>query len=185
MTGKNNAFRCIFEAAGKTESETPSRLEASSEPLSEPEPEPESKQRGRPRGKKSDPEFVSAIAYIKKKTHLQVKRLLLDKEELGDKQDFSELVQDLLDFWVEIQQCENSDTLIARFDMRSPKRKIQYCLCITIDIPLQVKVRLVANKTQRGFFNFHLTPHTQMQFISGSDSYRVGQKSINKALLGL
>jgi hypothetical protein len=52
------------------------------------EAEPEPKQRGRPRGKKSDPEFVSAIAYIRKKTHLQVKRLLLDKEELGDKQDF-------------------------------------------------------------------------------------------------
>jgi len=64
---------------------------------------------------KSDPEFVSAIAYIRKKTHLQVKRLLLDKEELGDKQDFSSLVQDLLDFWVEIQQSENPDSLIARF----------------------------------------------------------------------
>jgi hypothetical protein len=74
--------------------------EATPEPVNE--PEPEAKQRGRPRGKKSDPEFVSAIAYIRKKTHLQVKRLLLDKEELGDKQDFSELVQDLLDFWVEI-----------------------------------------------------------------------------------
>jgi hypothetical protein len=40
---------------------------------------------------------------------------LLDKEEQGHKQDFSELVQDLLDFWVEIQQGENSDILIARF----------------------------------------------------------------------
>lgn len=115
MTGKNNAFRRIFEAAGKTESETPPQPDSSSEPNSEPEPEPEAKQRGRPRGKKSDPEFVSAIAYIRKKTHLQVKRLLLDKEELGDKQDFSELVQDLLDFWVEIQQGENPDNLISRF----------------------------------------------------------------------
>ena len=115
MTGKNNAFRRIFEAAGQTESDTPTQPESSSEPLSEPEPELEAKQRGRPRGKKSDPEFVSAIAYIRKKTHLQVKRLLLDKEELGDKQDFSELVQDLLDFWVEIQQGENPEILIARF----------------------------------------------------------------------
>ena len=115
MTGKNNAFRRIFEAAGQTESDTPPQPEATSEPNSEPEPEPEPKQRGRPRGKKSDPEYVSAIAYIKKKTHLQVKRLLLDKEELGDKQDFSSLVQDLLDFWVEIQQGENPDSLIARF----------------------------------------------------------------------
>ncbi len=117
MTGKNNAFRRIFEAAGKTSSDTPPQAEATPEPVNEPEPEPEleAKQRGRPRGKKSDPEFVSAIAYIRKKTHLQVKRLLLDKEELGDKQDFSELVQDLLDFWVEIQQGENPDSLIARF----------------------------------------------------------------------
>ena len=111
MTGKNNAFHRIFEAGGKTESDTPPQPETSSEPLSEPEP----KRRGRPRGKKSDPEFVSVIAYIRKKTHLQVKRLLLDKEEQGEKQDFSELVQDLLDFWVEIQQGENPEILIARF----------------------------------------------------------------------
>jgi hypothetical protein len=122
VTGKNNAFRRIFEAAGKTESDTPPQPEATPEPPSKPDSEPEPKQRGRPRGKKSDPEFVSAIAYIKKKTHLQVKRLLLDKEELGDKQDFSELVQDLLDFWVKIQQGENPDSLIARFlDNQKPK----------------------------------------------------------------
>lgn len=111
--GKNNAFRRIFEAAKEAESETLPQAEATPEPVNEPELEP--KQRGRPRGKKSDPEYVSAIAYIRKKTHLQVKRLLLDKEELGDKQDFSELVQDLLDFWVEIQQGENPDALISRF----------------------------------------------------------------------
>ena len=78
MTGKNNAFRRIFEAAGKTESEASPQPETPQELPSEPEPEPESKKRGRPKGKKSDPEFVSAIAYIRKKTHLQVKRLLLD-----------------------------------------------------------------------------------------------------------
>ena len=123
MTGKNNAFRRIFEAAGKAESDTPPQPEATPESVSEPEPELEPKQRGRPRGKKSDPEYVSAIAYIRKKTHLQVKRLLLDKEELGDKQDFSELVQDLLDFWVKIQQCENPDSLIARFlDIQKSKK---------------------------------------------------------------
>lgn len=55
-------------------------------------------------GKKSDPEYEAAIAYIRKKTHIQVNRLLLDKEEQGEKQDFSELVQELLELWVEIQQ---------------------------------------------------------------------------------
>jgi hypothetical protein len=61
------------------------------------------------------PTLWREIAYIRKKTHLQVKRLLLDKEEQGDKQDFSELVQDLLDFWVQVQQCEDPETLISRF----------------------------------------------------------------------
>jgi hypothetical protein len=94
MTQKDNAFHRIFEVVGQPESEvppTPMTLPQSSSEL-EPllEPEAESPQRGRPRGKKSDPEFISALAYIKKKTHLQVKRLLLDKEEQGEKQDFSE-----------------------------------------------------------------------------------------------
>ncbi len=125
MKSKNNAFRRIFEAAGKTESDTPSQPEATPSPPSSPNSELEAKQRGRPRGKKSDPEFVSAIAYIRKKTHLQVKRLLLDKEEQGKKQDFSELVQDLLDFWVKIQQGENPEILIARFLDSQKSEKIE------------------------------------------------------------
>jgi len=39
---------------------------------------------GEGHGKKSDPEYEAAIAYIRKKTHIQVKRLLLDKEEQGE-----------------------------------------------------------------------------------------------------
>jgi len=119
MTQKDNAFHRIFEVVGQPESEvppTPMTLPQSSSEL-EPllEPEAESPQRGRPRGKKSDPEFISALAYIKKKTQIQVKRLLLDKEEQGEKQDFSELVQELLEFWVQLQQGEEPETLIARF----------------------------------------------------------------------
>jgi hypothetical protein len=119
MTEKDNAFRRIFEVVDQPESEVPSIPMTSPQPSSELEPsletEAESPKRGRPRGKKSDPEFISAIAYIKKKTHLQVKRLLLDKEEQGAKQDFSELVQELLEFWVQLQQGEEPETLIARF----------------------------------------------------------------------
>jgi len=79
--------------------------------LPEPEPKPESKQRGRPREEVRSG-YEAAIAYILK-THIQVKRLLLDKEEQGEKQDFSELVQELLEFWVEIQQGANPEILIA------------------------------------------------------------------------
>ena len=116
MTQKDNAFHRIFEVVDQPESEVPTPMTSpqSSTEL-EPSPEPESARRGRPRGKKSDPGFISALAYIKKKTHLQVKRLLLDKEEQGEKQDFSELVQELLEFWVQIQQGEEPETLIARF----------------------------------------------------------------------
>jgi hypothetical protein len=118
MTQKDNAFRRIFEVVGQPESEGSLPVTSPQPPReleSLPESQAESKKRGRPPGKKSDPEYISALAYIKKKTHLQVKRLLLDKEEQGQKQDFSELVQELLEFWVQLQQGEEPKTLIARF----------------------------------------------------------------------
>lgn len=110
MTGENNPFRRIFDAASQPESSPP-------QPETSPKPEPEQqpKQRGRPRGKKSDPEYEAAIAYIRKKTHIQVKRLLLDFEERGEKQDFSELVQELLELWIQIQQGAEPEILIAKF----------------------------------------------------------------------
>jgi hypothetical protein len=125
MTGENNPFRRIFDAATDPKISAPVQPETSPQPetKSQPEPEQQLKQRGRPRGKKSDPEYEAAIVYVRKKTHLQVKRLLLDKEELGEKQDFSELVQELLDFWVQIQQDENPEILIAGFsDIQKPKK---------------------------------------------------------------
>jgi hypothetical protein len=113
MTGKDNPFNLIFDAASLTESTAPPQPETLQPPESPPDPEP--KQRGRPRGKKSDPEYEAAIAYIRKKTHIQVKRLLLDQEELGEKQDFSTLVQELLELWVEIKLGAEPEILIARF----------------------------------------------------------------------
>lgn len=113
MTGKDNPFNRIFDVASLAESTAPPQPETLQPPESSPDPEP--KQRGRPRGKKSDPEYEAAIAYIRKKTHIQVKRLLLDKEEQGEKQDFSTLVQELLELWVEIQQSAEPEILITRF----------------------------------------------------------------------
>lgn len=118
MTGENNPFRRIFDAAELPTPAAPPQSETSPNP----KPEPEPKQRGRPRGKKSDPEYEAAIAYIRKKTHIQIKRLLLDKEEQGEKQDFSELVQQLLELWVEIQQGADPESLISRIlDIQNSK----------------------------------------------------------------
>lgn len=56
-------------------------------------------QRGRPAKARKD--VVQVTAYIEKATHLAVKRSLLDLEsECGWKQDFSGLVQLLLDDWL-------------------------------------------------------------------------------------
>lgn len=121
MTGEHNPFSRIFDAAALPTPAAPPQPG----PLQQPEPEPEQqpKQRGRPRGKKSDPEYEAAIAYIRKKTHIQIKRLLLDKEEQGEKQDFSELVQELLELWVEIQQGADLESLISKFsDIQKSKK---------------------------------------------------------------
>ncbi|CBN55261.1 MULTISPECIES: hypothetical protein [Kamptonema] len=126
MTKKENAFRRIFDVAsedGKSADPQPLLEVQRAEPAKErivaeltPDPGllPPPKTRGRPKGKKSDPEYEAAIAYIRKKTHLQVKRRLLDLAEEEVKLDFSELVQELLEVWVLFEQGAEPDSLIAR-----------------------------------------------------------------------
>lgn len=53
---------------------------------------------GRPKGKRSDPNFTQVTSYVKKETYKQVKRELLD-----DEREFSELIQELLEEWLEAQ----------------------------------------------------------------------------------
>ena len=67
---------------------------AKSEPIKQLSDEPV-KQRGRAKGKRSDPNYTQVGAYIPKELDKAVKRKLID-EEL----DFSELVAQLLDEWV-------------------------------------------------------------------------------------
>lgn len=55
--------------------------------------------RGRPRAKRSSDDFAQATAYIKKETYTAVKHLLLDQ-----KKEYSVLVQELLDDWVQKQK---------------------------------------------------------------------------------
>lgn len=58
----------------------------------------EAPRRGRPRAKRSSDEFAQATAYVKKDTYTAVKHLLLDQ-----KKEYSVLVQELLDDWLQKQ----------------------------------------------------------------------------------
>lgn len=53
--------------------------------------------RGRPAGKRSDPDYVGFTTYIRKATHKQVKRALLEGDE---DRELSELVEALLVGWL-------------------------------------------------------------------------------------
>jgi hypothetical protein len=56
---------------------------------------------GRPPGKRSDPEYKQYSVLLKKQTHRQVTSILRDQE---DSPDVSELLQQLLEQWLEQQQ---------------------------------------------------------------------------------
>jgi hypothetical protein len=62
-------------------------------------PTSETSRRGRPRAKRSSDDFAQATAYIKKETYTAVKHLLLDQ-----KKEYSVLVQELLDGWLQEQK---------------------------------------------------------------------------------
>jgi hypothetical protein len=97
-------------------------LDAAKDRQPEPEPEPEKPsqetetqksesqpvaqlqselpKRGRPKAKRSDPDYEQVTAYIKRNTHTTVKIELLKNSQNGEKREFSELVQDLLEQWL-------------------------------------------------------------------------------------
>jgi hypothetical protein len=59
--------------------------------------------RGRPKAKRSDPDYEQVTAYIKRNTHTAVKIELLKDSQNGEKREFSELVQDLLEQWLNLR----------------------------------------------------------------------------------
>ncbi len=66
--------------------------------------EPHQVRRGRPAGKRSDEETVQVTAYIQAETHYATKiALLTNSRRGGPKKDFSDLVQELLSKWLEVQ----------------------------------------------------------------------------------
>lgn len=61
--------------------------------------------RGRPAGKRSNQQSVQVTAYIQSETHYATKIALLTNSRRGKpKKDFSDLVQELLTKWLEVQQ---------------------------------------------------------------------------------
>jgi len=62
---------------------------------------------GRPRGKRSNPDYEQVTAYIKRETYRNTKIALLQQE---NKQEFSELVEQLLTEWLSTQKSNNSNT---------------------------------------------------------------------------
>jgi hypothetical protein len=86
-----------------TASDTVDALEASAEQTPRPvaPSRPAGKRRGRPAGKRSRTTTVQVTAYIESAIYLEVKiRLLQTAQITGEKQDFSELVQQLLAEWL-------------------------------------------------------------------------------------
>lgn len=56
--------------------------------------------RGRPKGKRSHPDYEQVTAYIRKETHTAAKIALLEDGQNGQKREFSELIQELLEQWL-------------------------------------------------------------------------------------
>ena len=85
-------FAGIFQNNLVEEPQTPERIEKHAAPV---------KALGRPPGKRSHPDYKQYSVLLKKQTHRQVTNIL---RNLENGQDVSELVQQLLEQWVEKQQ---------------------------------------------------------------------------------
>ncbi|MEA5574646.1 hypothetical protein [Calothrix sp. UHCC 0171] len=81
-------------AKQKSSKQKPSEKPIQAKPTETTEP----KKMGRPKGKRSDPDYEQVTAYIKSGTYTNVKIELLKE---GQKREFSELIQELLDDWLD------------------------------------------------------------------------------------
>lgn len=95
-------FKSLLDAAKGREPE-PEKASQDSvvnqpQPITEPQP---LQKRGRPKkGKRSHPDYEQVTAYIRKDTHRAAKIALLRE---GKEREFSELIQDLLEHWLELR----------------------------------------------------------------------------------
>lgn len=82
-----------------TQPEQPSAAPAPA--VSPPLPLSERKGRGRPAGKRSNPSYEPTTLLLRKETKKKASRLL---EDIGNRQDLSDLTEQLLSRWIEQQQ---------------------------------------------------------------------------------
>ena len=95
MNAAKDRSSVVAEAVG-------GQLHAAQPKLALPEQPPV--RRGRPPGKRSSHESVQVTAYIQAETHYATKiALLTNSRRGGQKKDFSDLVQELLARWLEVQ----------------------------------------------------------------------------------
>lgn len=103
-----NKFANLLDVAEDARETPQERAVGGQRPLAHlPEPTPTisdlpaSRQRGRPAtGKRSDPDFEQVTVYLRRRTHLDIKKALLDRT---DRLDFSDLVEELLQGWLASQ----------------------------------------------------------------------------------
>ena len=97
-------FKNILDAARGQSTADPDEEVATPQPgrTAGPAAHPPEKRRGRPPGgKRNDPDFEQVTAYIRKDIHRRVKIALLNENQ---KMEFSELVDQLLNGWLQTRE---------------------------------------------------------------------------------
>lgn len=93
-------FKSLLDTAKGREPDPEPEKQSQDSVVNQPESVAEFKQsqkRGRPKGKRSHPDYEQVTAYIRKDTHRAAKIALLLE---GEEQEFSELIQALLEQWL-------------------------------------------------------------------------------------
>lgn len=93
-------FKSILSAAKGREPEPEPEQDLVVDQPQPPLASPPAPKRGRPKGKRSHPDYEQVTAYIRKETHRDVKIALLQS---GEEQEFSELIQELLEQWLKMR----------------------------------------------------------------------------------
>ncbi len=114
------------ETKAKAKAKTPTK-KTTPKPTPEEKPpevaiaEEPTKKRGRPAtGKRSDPNWIGRTYYIRKETDFDVEDELIKLKRAGINLDKSELVDFLLDAWV---QCQNGKNIDIQMSALSPRQK--------------------------------------------------------------
>ena len=67
------------------------------------------------KGKKSNKDYVASMTYLPKQLKFDIQQELLNLQRRGIDIDFSELVAELLAFYLDSQKSENSDIQISNY----------------------------------------------------------------------